>query len=325
METVKKPIVEIIYEGTNITTDIKPYIISVTYTDYEQGQSDELLIKLDDKDAKWQSVWYPQKGDKIQAKMGYAGNLLDCGLFEVDEVDYDIPPDVITIAALATNITKSLREKQTIAYENRTLVDIAKEIGQRQGFTVIGTEGFVKIGRVTQKLQHDLTFLTKLAHQYGYVFKIANNKLVFYKIESLESVNSILILNKEELTSANLKDKTSETYSACRVSYYNNKDKKLHTAFVKGDKGLKNDTLKITERCENKEQAVLKAQAALKNKNCKAVEGTITFPGKINAIAGVNVELKKINRFSGKYHITQSTHTVSRENYSTSAEVRKLA
>ena len=51
METikpVKAPKVIILYNNSDITKNISPYIQSVTYTDYEKDQSDELSITLND-------------------------------------------------------------------------------------------------------------------------------------------------------------------------------------------------------------------------------------------------------------------------------------
>ena len=73
METikpVKAPKVIILYNNSDITKNISPYIQSVTYTDYEKDQSDELSITLNDYDGYFQNDWRPVKGDKITAQIG---------------------------------------------------------------------------------------------------------------------------------------------------------------------------------------------------------------------------------------------------------------
>jgi hypothetical protein len=324
MNTVREPVIQIEYESKDITRYIAPYVMSLTYTDYEHGHSDDLEIQLEDSEHLWQSSWYPSKGDTISAKIGYVNeDLLNCGSFEIDEVEFSAPPDTITIKALSTSIKKALRQKNTALYENKTLVDIAGDIGKKYGFTVVGSEGFVKIGRITQNQQHDLTFLKKLAESYGYIFKIAGGKLVFYKVETLQNAAPLLIFHKNDLKQVNIRDKTSETYSACTVQYFDSKTKSLHSTTVNSPNCVKGDTLKLTERCESKTQAQLKANAALTDKNSKAIEGSIVAEGNINAIAGVNIELKDLYNFSGKYHITQSTHTIA-QIYECTAEIKKI-
>lgn len=326
MSTARKAIVEIKYESKNITRYIAPYLKSFTYKDYEHGQSDEIEIQLEDKDGLWQGDWYPQKGDTLSARIGYEGeNLLNCGSFEIDEINFTYPSDTLVISGLATNIKKPVRQKNTAAYENKTLVDIAREIGKKHDFKVVGSQGFIKVGRVTQRQETDLAFLKRIAETYGYIFKIADKKLVFFKVDTLHAKSEILTLNKGDLTSASLTDKTSETYSACTVTYFDSKTKKTHTHTEKNPKVKKGDTLKITERCESKSQAILKAKAALARKNGNEVEGTITFEGNTKAIAGVNTNLTGFRKLSGKYHITESEHTIYREGgYNCTCQVKKV-
>lgn len=49
--------VQIVFAGTDITTDIKPYLLSVDYTDVEEDETDDLQIKLHDADGIWLTKW----------------------------------------------------------------------------------------------------------------------------------------------------------------------------------------------------------------------------------------------------------------------------
>ena len=92
------PIFELFYEKKNITKDVSPYVTSIEYTDVEHGESDELQITFEDSEKLWQGAWIPTKGDALRAYIGYeAEKLLNCGVFEIDELEYDTPPDVITV------------------------------------------------------------------------------------------------------------------------------------------------------------------------------------------------------------------------------------
>ncbi|HSA05719.1 MAG TPA: hypothetical protein P5556_00910 [Candidatus Gastranaerophilales bacterium] len=84
-----KPVFKIEYENLNITAKISPYVLSVEYTDFEHGQSDEIQIQLEDSNKLWQGSWYPSKGDTLSLQIGYEGSkLLNCGSFEIDEIEY---------------------------------------------------------------------------------------------------------------------------------------------------------------------------------------------------------------------------------------------
>ena len=88
--------------------------------------------------------------------------------------------------------------------------------------------------------------------------------------------------------------------------------------FEKVEKG---DILKITARCSDKKQAIIKAKAALGTADTK-IEGYFEIVGNPNLVAGGNVEIKGIGHFSGKYHITQARHVLDRlRGYKTICEV----
>lgn len=48
---------QIVFAGTDITTDIRPHLLSVDYTDNEEDETDDLQIKLHDIDSIWLQKW----------------------------------------------------------------------------------------------------------------------------------------------------------------------------------------------------------------------------------------------------------------------------
>lgn len=317
------PIFKIEYNQKDITTDVSNQVLNIEYTDFEHGQSDEITITFDDTQKLWQSSWIPSKGDSLRVFIGYEGEkLLNCGIFEIDEIEFATPPDILTVKAIATGITKALRQNNSVAYENKTLKQIASEIAQKHSLTLVGEIEDVRVERITQNQERDLTFLKKLAEQYGYIFKIAEGNLVFYKTEKLTGADAAKILYRTDLSRITLTEKTSKNYKSVTVSYHNPKTGKKITATAKNENCVKGDTLKINERCENKQQALLKAKAALAKGN-NTIEGFIDLVGNPNLVAGLNVELKDLGYFSGKYHITQTRHFIDRTaGYGTSLEVK---
>ena len=45
--------VEVTFDGVDITKSIKPYLLSITYTDNEEGEADDLQIKIQDREGDW--------------------------------------------------------------------------------------------------------------------------------------------------------------------------------------------------------------------------------------------------------------------------------
>lgn len=317
------PIFELFYEQKNITKIVSQYVKSIEYIDVEHGESDELQIVFEDSEKLWQNSWIPSNGDSLRLYLGYKGEkLLNCGSFEIDEIEFTAPPDTLTVKALATGIKKPLRQQNSIAYEDKTLKQIAYEIAHRHGLILVGEVENVRVERITQNQERDLTFLKKLAEQYGYIFKVTENNLVFYKTEKLLNANAAKILYKNDLTSINLKEKTAQKYKAAIVSYHNPKTGQRVTASIQNENCVKGDVLKITSRCENKEQAILQARAALE-KNNHTIEGFIDLAGNSQYIAGLNIEVKDIGYFSGKYHIKRARHYIDRSSgYQLNLEVK---
>ncbi len=327
MEKVRKPVFFLEYEQKDITAHITPFVLAVIYIDHEHGKSDEIDIQIEDRDHLWKSTWYPTKGDVLTLKIGYENErLLPCGAFEIDEIEMSSPPDAVSLKGLGTNIKKALRQKNTKAYENKSLKQIASEIAKNHSFEIVGEIKDIKVKRITQKQERDIAFLKRIAEDYGYAFKITDGKLVFYEIEKLESADTIFVIDRKDLISFSLRDKTHELYKACSVSYHDPKGKKLITHTVKADGIVKGDTLKINERCENKEQAIAKAKAALRAKNGLQTEGSITATGNPKLVAGSNIELTGLYNLNGKYHIKSSRHTIDRSaGYKTELEVKRVA
>lgn len=317
-----KPIYKIEYNEKNITKDVSAYVLSIEYSDYEHGTSDEITITFEDTEKLWQNAWIPSKGDTLRVFIGYENEkLLNCGLFEIDEIEYDSPPDTLTVKALASAITKPLREENSKGYENKTLKQIAQEIAQKHNLTLIGEIDDIKIERITQNQESDLAFLKRIAEEYGYIFKIADGSLVFYKTSKLISEKTAKIIYKNELTSINLREKTSKLYKAVSVTYKNPKTGKIVSATVRNENCIKGDTLKLDLRCENKQQAILKAKAAL-DKGNNTIEGSIQIVGTPYLAAGINIELKDIGYFSGKYHVKEAKQVINKySGYTTNLEV----
>ena len=53
----RRAAVEVSFAGVNITDSIRPYLLSLTYTDNEEDEADDLQIKLQDKEGIWLTSW----------------------------------------------------------------------------------------------------------------------------------------------------------------------------------------------------------------------------------------------------------------------------
>jgi phage protein D len=88
MAQVPKVKLKVTYNGVDITEDITRYLLSATYVDNDEGESDNIEITVEDVDGLWKNGWYPTKGAKLGFSIGYESDdlLVDHGEFEIDEI-----------------------------------------------------------------------------------------------------------------------------------------------------------------------------------------------------------------------------------------------
>ena len=162
MNNVRKPIVKLLYNEKDCTKDFSKYLNFISYPDFEDEQSDELNIHLNNNDGYFNDLWYPDKGDKLTCSIEYGSDTFDCGTFTIDDNDFDfsLSGDFVEIKALATSINNSVRSNKIKNHSGKTLNAIAQSIGDNRGFKVIGGED-TKVGVVKRKF-FKFTFVTNV-------------------------------------------------------------------------------------------------------------------------------------------------------------------
>ena len=322
----------ILYNNKNITSDITRFMLSITYNDKTQGESDDIEIELEDKDGIWKNSWYPEKGAKITMSIGN----LKCGVFEIDEIEVKGPPDTISIRAMATGVTNSLRTNKSDAHENKTLKQIAEKIAQKNSLTVAGDIPEITIGRVTQNQETDLAFLKRISQSYGIIFAVRENTITFTSIYGLEQRNSSLKLDKTDITSYSIKDKANGMVKSASVKSKNPKKNAAVSSNLEYQEWLKTEGYKYPDvvnkdssvthaRVENKQQADAKAKAIMHTSASNQQEGTFDFDGNELAVAGNNFDLSGFGVLSGKWNILSSSHKLDKSGgYTVSCEAKRL-
>jgi phage protein D len=349
---VRHPRWLLVYAGKNITADVSGMITEIVYSDQVAHLSDEVEITLEDRDRTWQSDWFPARGDVVTLSIGYDGEeLLTCGDFEVDELELMGPPDTFQLKCIAAGVTPSIRTYRSEKYESTTLLDVAKQVAERHGMTVVGAPGIVNVtfARLTQTHETDLHFLRRLAQAHNYDFSIRGQKgqavtqIVFFERTRLEQVPAVLTVGRGSdppsalsdmqgraiiAKSFEFKSKTQQIYKSATMSYQNPATKQLIVAHVNDDSPGRvpvGDDLNLVERCETPQQAQLKARSRLHDANMLQVTGRIETEGTTLLVAGNNIGITGFGNFDGNYHVVRSKHRVERRTgYTTEVGIRKL-
>ncbi len=313
----------VLYNSKNITADIAKYLLSITYKDKTHGESDEIEIELEDVDALWQNTWYPEKGAKLTVQMGR----LNCGVFEIDEIEVKGPPTTVNIRGMATGIVSTLRTKKSDAHENKTLKQIAEKIASKNSLTVSGEIPDITIGRVTQNKETDLAFLKRVGRDYGIVFSVRDTVITFTSVYTLEKRGSSFSLDVTDLTTYSLKDKAEGMIKSAKVASKNAKKNEPVTANVEFEKYKKDNPGYTAPPVENKDegmdysysentqQAEAKAKAVMHLSATNQLEGNIEICSTEFhdlAVAGNNFQLNGIGKLSGKYNIKTSSHKIDK-------------
>lgn len=322
---VPQPQFKLTYDQKDITSELAPYILQITYTDVLEGESDELEVNIEDRDSRWKNGWFPGKGDKLALHIGYAGEATsNIGGFEIDEIEFNGAPDTISIRSLSAGVQAALRTSNTKAFESKTLKQIAEGLAADQGLTLVGSGDNTgrSYQRVTQNNETDLAFLNRLGKAEGIVFSVKDGQLVWHDQAKLDEAQTVTIITRQQMNSFTFRAKTATTYKACQVSYHDPKTKSLKTHTEKADGVPSGDTLKLVERCETLDDAKAKAKAALRSSNGKQVEGSITVYGNPKLRAGCNIEVQGLGLLDGGYQILKARHSMERgRGYTTELEL----
>jgi phage protein D len=180
--------------------------------------------------------------------------------------------------------------------------------------------------RVTQKQESDLAFLKRLATSNGYDFTVRGTALVFYSRSALEAQPPVLTVARGNIERFAFENRTRLVNKAAQVTYQDPASRQLITQSVAAVNIPTGDTCKLTMRCENGQQATLKAQAALNNGNAWFTNARLALPGTTALSAGNTIALSGWDSFDGVYLIEMSRHSLSRRTgYSTEAEIRRVS
>lgn len=305
---------KIIYEGTDITADVSPMCTTVRYTDFWRSQSDELELEFEDTNGLWRSAWNPKKGHGIEVMLGPSDvTMLDCGSFEIDEVSFFGPPDTVRLKCLATGINPGYRTQATKFWENKTLGTIAGEVADKYGLEVVGAPVGVSIASAYQNGEDDLRFLRRLAERYGYAFKVARGRLVFFKADKLEGKETVILVKPETVKEYEFTSEGQPVTQEVSLKYYDPKRKGLVEGSAINGAAVGGERVRLDVKAGSRSELDTQAQENIKQRKRDEETITVTVTGNITVIAGATAEVSGFGMFDGRYLIKESLHEATRD------------
>ena len=341
---------EVAFDGVNITNSIRPYLLSISYTDNEEDTSDGIQIKLQDKDDLWLQGWLDDAIECAAAEQlamdvvfvrenwnSDGGDVvLSCGEFELDSVQCAGPPNTISIKGTALPFSSKIRQtKKNKAWEAYYLSGIAKEMAAASGLTCMyESDNDPYYERVEQINMSDIAFLSKLCHDAGISLKTTSKIVVMFDQQKYERTAPVRTFARRDRSyiSYNLDSGSAGTqYASCRVSYVNPQTGQCIEATVTAEdlsgskKGKSDQQLEVSAKVETVEEARKLAAKKLREVNKFGRQVSFTVPGDPALVAGVTVMLSGWGGWSGKYIIKSAVHKLDGSGgYTTQVSLRRV-
>lgn len=325
------PVVELIYNGRDVTADLSPYLMGITYVDRLTGEADSLDVELASPSAletRWLDDWYPDKGVTLEARFGYWGDLSGrTGEMEVDEIEIESPPLAVRIRALSAGVTRQARTRLGKAYENKRLSEIVDIVAKRMGAKRAGKiEPDPVLDRVTQYQEGDWAFVRRLLTEYGYIVKLADNNktLAVAKASHLAEQEDVAVLVPALITRWRYRDKVSDVPQKVKVKHHDAQAAVVYEYDAATGEAKPSDERRIHRRARSPEDAAAQAEGEAERHAADKTALEVSLPGNPRLVAGAIVRLEGFQRLDGRYLIAEARHAISRSGYTTDIQTRRL-
>lgn len=333
--------VEVTFDGADITKSIRPYLESVTYTDNEEGETDDLQIKIQDREGEWLQSWLDKvieaaagAGLKFSASFTQKGwgndSTLPTGDFELDSVKADGPPSTVTIKGTSLSFSAPIRQtKKSKAWESYNLSGIANEIAGANGLSCMfesASDPFYE--RVEQRKTSDSAFLSKLCKDAGISLKATDGQIVLFDQSQYEMQGPVLTIKrgkKGKYIKYSLgTESADQQYGSCRVSYTDPGSGKCIEGTYSDGSEKTGQCLEISAKVADAGEAKALAEKRLRLHNKLTRMVRFTLPGNPALVAGVTIQLEDWGGWDGKYIVKQAVHEAnSSGGYTTQVTARR--
>ncbi|EEX1986360.1 phage late control D family protein [Escherichia coli] len=154
-------------------------VISLSMTDNRGFEADRVSIVLDDADGQ---LALPERGARIRLMLGWKGDpLVNKGIYIVDEVAHEGPPDRLTLSANSADFREEFNVKREVSWHDVTVERVVSAIAQRYGLKARISEMLmdIEIDHADQTEESDMSFLTRMADMLGAITTVKNGSLLF--------------------------------------------------------------------------------------------------------------------------------------------------
>ncbi len=333
--------------GVDITKQINEDLISMTVTDNEEDEADDLQIVLADKDGKWIKHWLNDTANAATDAKSlrfavWIGTLDDngkilqqkSGSFTLDSINHAGPPSKVTLKCSSLSFAGGIRdEKRSKAWEGYTLRGIARDIATKAKMTLMYCSSEeISYNVQEQSDETDIAFLKRLCQNAGMALKCIDNNIVIFDKDHYGDADPVRVISFGDGSYTKWTLNTSSgdvSYDMCSVRYADPATGKLIEGTVYTDDYDKTNPehteLIITDvKVSSVAEAMQVAEQRLKLRNQYEKTAQFTFPGDPTLMAGLTVFLTGMGYFDGKYMIKKCEHSIGDGGYSTKITLRMI-
>lgn len=327
-----RPFVSLSLGGFLLDVVLGRGLMSFSYRDVHHGEVDDIEFRLADPKALWRGGLGPREGTTVTARVGYEGVLgavADCGLYQVDQTGFEVSAsgDTASYRGLSAFTSQDLRTARSEAYDEVDLSTIVNRVARRNGLRVVGDIPAVGFTRISQSKQGDLTFLLRLAEDWGCYCSAKGDVLVFTDRVAIDGQQPahLFEVSTRGLMRCALERSSHRLFPRSELRYLETGTKRTIAATATDARIRSGDTLILDDKVETQAQADRLALARLLSANDGWTTGTLQVEGRPSLVAGQVIALGvSFGEYAGRYLVTGAQHDVDGSGYTTSADVRGL-
>jgi uncharacterized protein len=350
------PRFEIIIGKDKLAVNVSKEILEVTVSEeIDTGASFTFTLNddfnMNTQKFKWLDDYRFTVGNTISIDMGYGNKLLSMIRGNITSIEPSFfANETPTLTIGGHDLSYDFMKKASLAkqFNERKYSDIAKKIAQDAGLNAVvdETENFKEFEPSIFKNNNETycKFLYRIKEKIGFFFEVKGQTLYFVKPGDADKEILTMELGKD-IISFRPTMKTTELVAKVIVRGHNPEDpekpfvgeapaeneSKKDPGMVTGDELLTIKkfktlpTLVITDvKVTSDEHAKAIAKAALIRANDTLFKGDVESIGLPQIRTGVNIRLDKLGaRFSDKYYVTATTHTINNSGYRTRFSVKR--
>lgn len=178
----------VLANGIDITAKIRDRLVKLSLHDAAGIESDTVTIELDNRD---NVITLPPRGAMLRVWIGYEGELVFKGAYEVDELEEPLDDEALVIHGKAAKMSTAFKAPRDRTYDDITLGALVEQIAEAHGYEPAVSEALATIvfEHIDQRGESDMNLLTRLARDHGAVAKPVADKLVVVAKAASESVS----------------------------------------------------------------------------------------------------------------------------------------